>query len=70
MWTSFFMPQLLLYNDLIILRWLVSKMNNYISLPANDVPHFRFIIKKSLYKRFYTKTPNSAIFDVENGHHT
>ena len=27
-------------------------------------------MKKSLYKRFYTKTPNSATFDVENGHHS
>ena len=31
---------------------------------------FCFIMKKSLYKRFYTKIPNSATFDVKNGHYT
>ena len=38
--------------------------------PPPDPSDFRFIMKKSLYKRFYTKTPNSATFDVENGHHS
>ena len=59
-------------------------MNNFMFLKPNQAPHFHFIIrkpppdpsdfrlimKKSLYKRFYTKTPNSATFDVENGHHS
>ena len=38
--------------------------------PHPNPSDFRFIMKKSLYKRFYTKTPNSATFDVENGHHS
>ena len=41
-----------------------------IEKPTPDSSDFRFIMKKSLYKHFYTKTPNSATFDVENGHHT
>ena len=41
-----------------------------IEKPTPDSSDFRFIMKKSLYKHFYTKTPNSVTFDVENGHHT
>ena len=56
-------------------------MNNFILFSSNQSLDFSFIIgefpptpsdfgfimKKSLSNLFYTKTPDSAIFDVENG---
>ena len=48
----------------------VSPLSLYNRQPPPDPSDFCFIMKKSLYKRFYTKTPNSATFDVENGHHS
>ena len=77
-------PWLSLYNEIITVCVHLSKMNNFIFLTANDAPYFRFIIgspppapsdfrfimKKSLYKRFYTKTPFPAHFHVFPGHHT
>lgn len=73
-----------LYNALIIIYNSQSKMNYFtissrnqaldfsfiIEEPPPNPSDFRFVMKKSLYKHFYTKTSNSAIFDVENGPYT
>ena len=76
--------RLLLYNDLIIICVHLSKMKNFMFLKPSQTLYFRFIIgrtppnpsdfrfimKKSLYNRFYTKTLFQAHFYVFPGHHT
>ena len=45
-------------------------MNNFTILSPSQAPHFRFIIKKSLYKRFYTKPSFPTHFHEFSTHHT